>query len=125
MFGLDICNLAPLHKAEFDRIANAHTAISDLFREDLGNRYPGFLHKPNALAYMWDALAAAYLIDPGFVTRAESHHLDVVTEWGRFYGATIPLDAHLAAGVPPVTVALELDFKRVFELYRQKLTQPE
>jgi inosine-uridine nucleoside N-ribohydrolase len=125
MFGLDICNLAPLRKAEFDQIANAHTPISDLFREDLGNRYPGFLNKPNALAYMWDALAAAYLIDPGFVTRSESHHLDAVTEWGRFYGATIPLDSHLAAGVPAVTVALELDFKRVFELYRQKLVQPE
>ncbi len=125
MFGLDICNLAPLRKAEFDQIANAHTPVTDLFREDLGNRYPGFLHKPGGLAYMWDALAAAYLIDPGFVTRWESHHLDAVTEWGRFYGATIPLDIHLAAGVPPVTVALELNFKRVFELYKEKLIQPE
>ncbi len=125
MFGLDICNLAPLRKREFDQIASAHTPIADLFREDLGNRYPGFLHKPGALAYMWDALAAAYLIDPGFVTRAETHHLDVVTDWGRFYGATIPLDPRLAAGVPPVTVAMELNFPRVFELYRQKLTQGE
>jgi inosine-uridine nucleoside N-ribohydrolase len=125
MFGLDICNLAPLHKAEFDQIANAHTPIADLFREDLGNRYPGFLNKPTAMAYMWDALAAAYLIAPGFVTRTESHHLDVVTEWGRFYGATIPLDVHLAAGVPPVTVALDLDYKHVFTLYKDKLTKSE
>ncbi len=125
MFALDICNLAPLRKAEFDQIASAHTPITDLFREDLGNRYPGFLHKPNAQAYLWDALAAAYLIDPGFVTRTESHHLDVVTEWGRFYGATIPLDQHLAAGVPPVTVALELDYKRLFALYKEKLIKPE
>jgi inosine-uridine nucleoside N-ribohydrolase len=125
MFGLDICNLAPLRKAEFDKIAHANTPIAGLFREDLGERYPGFLHKPDAMAYMWDALAAAYLIDPGFVTRKETHHLDVVTEWGRFYGATVPLDSHLTAGVPPVTVALELDFRRVFELYREKLTQAE
>ena len=125
MFGLDICNLAPLHKAEFDQIANAHTPIADLFREDLGNRYPGFLKKPDATAYMWDALAAAYLIDPGFVTKSETHHLDVVTEWGRFYGATIPLDAHLASGVPPVTVALDLNFKRVFDLYKEKLIKSE
>jgi inosine-uridine nucleoside N-ribohydrolase len=125
MFGLDICNQAPLRKAEFDQIANAHTPITDLFREDLGNRYPGFLHKPKAEAYMWDALAAAYLIDPGFVTRSESHHLDVVTDWGRFYGATIPLDMHLAEGVPPVTVALDLDYNRVFRLYKEKLTKGE
>jgi inosine-uridine nucleoside N-ribohydrolase len=125
MFGLDICNLAPLRKAEFDQIANAHTPITDLFREDLGNRYPGFLHHPGGLAYLWDALAAAYLIDPGFVTRAEVHHLDAVTEWGRFYGATIPLDSHLAVGIPPVTVALDLDWKRVFELYKEKLIRAE
>lgn len=125
MFGLDICNLAPLHKAEFDQIVRVHTPITDLFREDLGNRYPGFLHKPNAQAYMWDALAAAYLIDPGFVTRYETHHLDVVTDWGRFYGATIPLDQHLADGVPPVTVAMDLDYRRVFALYKEKLTKSE
>ena len=125
MFGLDICNLAPLHKAEFDQIANTHTPITDLYREDFGNRYPGFLRKPNAMAYIWDALAAAYLLDPAFVTRTETHHLDVVTEWGRFYGATIPLDSHLAAGVTPVTVALELDYKRLFNLYRDKIVKGE
>jgi inosine-uridine nucleoside N-ribohydrolase len=122
MFGLDICNQAPMRKAEFDQIASAHTPIAELFREDLGKRYPGFLDKPNAQAYLWDALAAAYLIDPGFVTREEKHHLDVVTEWGRFYGATIPLDVHLTNGVPPVTVALDLNYKRVFALYKEKLT---
>lgn len=125
MFGLDICNLAPLRKAQFDQIANVRTPITELFRHDLGERYPQFLHKPNAMAYMWDALAAAYLIDPGFVTRSEAHNLDVVTEWGRFYGATIPLDVHLAAGVPPVTVALDLDYKRVFALYKEKLIKSE
>ena len=68
MFGLDICNLAKIRKAEFDQIAAVHTPITDLFREDLGNRYPGFLKKPDATGYMWDSLAAAYLLDPDFVT---------------------------------------------------------
>jgi len=71
MFGLDICNTAPLHKAEFDQIASAHTPIADLFREDLGNRYPAFFKHPEAVGYMWDSLAAAYLLDPGFVTKQE------------------------------------------------------
>src|ERR1022692_4780128 len=50
MFGLDICNLARIRKAEFDQIALAHTPVTDLYREDLGNRYPGFLKKPDATA---------------------------------------------------------------------------
>jgi len=125
MFALDICNTAPLRKAEFDQIADAHTPITALYREDLGNRYPGFLHKPNAIGYMWDSLAAAYLLDPGFVTKSEVHYLDVFTVWNKFYGSTVPLDRRLAPEATPVTFMLELDFKRVFGLYRDKLTKPD
>ena len=96
MFGLDICNLAPIRKSEFDQIAAAHTAITDLFREDLGKRYPGFLKEPKATAYMWDSLAAAYLLDPEFVTKSELRYLDVQTTWGQFYGSTVPLDRRAA-----------------------------
>ena len=123
MFGLDICNLAVLRKAEFDQIASAHTPITDLFREDLGNRYPGFLKHPEATARMWDSLAAAYLIDPGFVTKSETRYLDVQTAWGQFYGSTTPLDRRLAPDATPVTVMLGLDFKRVFGLYKDRLTR--
>src|ERR1022692_4684339 len=125
MFGLDICNTAPLRRAEFDQIVAVHTPITDLFREDLGNRYPAFLKHPDASAYMWDSLAAAYLLDPGFVTKAETRYLDVLTAWGRFYGSTVPLDRRSVPDATPVTVMLELDFKRVFGLYRDRLTQPD
>jgi len=125
MFGLDICNQAPLHKAEFDQVVGAHTPIADLFREDLGNRYPGFLQHPQATAYMWDSLAAAYLLDPGFVTRSEVHYLDVLAAWGKFYGSTVPLDRRVAPEATPVTEMLGLDFNRVFGLYRELLTRKD
>ena len=101
MFGLDICNLARIRKAEFDQIANAHTPVTDLYREDLGNRYPAFLKKPDATGYMWDSLAAAYLLDPDFVTKSESRYLDVQTTWGQFYGSTVPLDRRVAPNATP------------------------
>jgi inosine-uridine nucleoside N-ribohydrolase len=123
MFGLDICNLARIRKAEFDQIAGAHTPVTDLFKEDLGNRYPGFLKKPDATGYMWDSLAAAYLLDPDFVTRFESRYLDVQTTWGQFYGSTVPLDRRVAPDATPVTVMFGLDFKRVFALYKERLTR--
>jgi inosine-uridine nucleoside N-ribohydrolase len=123
MFGLDICNLARLRKAEFDQIANAHTPVTDLYREDLGNRYPGFLKKPDATAYMWDSLAAAYLLDPDYVTKSESRYLDVQTTWGQFYGSTVPLDRRVAPAATPVTVMFGLDFKRAFALYKDRLTK--
>jgi inosine-uridine nucleoside N-ribohydrolase len=125
MFGLDICNKAPLRKRDFDQIAAAHTPITDLFREDVGNRYPGFLRHPDATAYMWDSLAAAYLIDPAFVLKSETRYLDVVTAWTKFYGATIPLERAAAPAATPVTVMLDLDFSRVFALYKDRLTRRE
>jgi len=123
MFALDVCNTAPIRKAEFDQIAAVRTPITDLFREDLGNRYPGFLKSPGGTAYLWDSLAAAYLIDPGFVTRWENRYLDVQSAWDRFYGATIPLGRALAPDATPVTVAMELNFQRVFALYKDRLTR--
>ena len=51
MFGLDICNTAVLRKPEFDKIVAARTPITDLYREDLGNRYPAFLKRPAAVGY--------------------------------------------------------------------------
>ena len=125
MFALDVCNTAPIRKAEFDQIASAHTPIADLFREDLGNRYPGFLKHPDGVAYMWDSLAAAYLIDPSFVTKWETEHLDVQSAWDRFYGATIPLARGVAPDATPVSVATELNFQRVFAIYKDRLTRRE
>jgi inosine-uridine nucleoside N-ribohydrolase len=125
MFGLDICNLARIRKPEFDQIAGAHTPVTNLYREDLGNRYPAFLKKPDATGYMWDSLAAAYLLDPDFVTKSESRYLDVQTSWGQFYGSTVPLDRRVAPAATPVTVMFGLDFKRVFALYKDRLTRTE
>ena len=125
MFALDVCNTAPIRKAEFDQIASAHTPIADLFREDLGNRYPGFLKHPDGIAYMWDSLAAAYLIDSSFVTKWDTQHLDVQAAWDRFYGATIPLGRGIAPEATPVSVATEINFQRVYALYKERLTRHE
>ncbi len=123
MFALDICNTAPLDKAHFDEIAGAGTPITDLYREDLGNRYPAFYKDPKGTAYLWDSLAAAYLLDPDFVTKTETRYLDVQAAWGKFYGSTIPLDRRVAPHATPVQMAVQLDFKRVFNLYKDKLTR--
>jgi len=123
MFGLDICNTAPIKNAQFEEIVAVRTPITELYRADLGDRYPGFLKHPAATGYMWDSLAAAYLLDPGFVTKSETRYLDVMTSWGKFYGSTVPLDRRVAPDATPVHVMLELDYRRVFGIYKEKLTE--
>jgi inosine-uridine nucleoside N-ribohydrolase len=123
MFPLDICNRAVLTKALFDQVVAVRTPVTSRYREDYGMRYPGFLKRPDATGFLWDELAAAWLLDTGFVTRSETAYLDVDTHFGANYGATVPLDRKMAPGATPVRVMLDLDFPRVFALYRKLLTE--
>jgi inosine-uridine nucleoside N-ribohydrolase len=122
LFPLDICNRAVLTKALFDQVAAVKTPVTERYRKDFGLRYPGFLKNPAATGFLWDELAGAWLIDSQFVTKSETLHLDVETHFGGNYGATIPLDRKLAPDATPVRVMLDLDFPRLFALYKRLLT---
>jgi len=122
MFPLDICNRAVLTKARFDETVVVKTPITERFKQDAGLRYPGFLKNPQATGFLWDELAAAWLLDTGFVTKSENAWLDVDTRFGKTYGATTPLDRKLAPDATPVRVMLDLDFPRLWALYKRLMT---
>jgi len=122
MFPLDICNHAVLDNKRFDEIVAAGTPITERFKQDYGLRYPAFLKNPKATGYLWDELAAAWLLDTGFATRSETSWLDVDTRFGKTYGATVPLDRTLAPEATPVRVMLDLDYPRLWALYKRLLT---
>ncbi|MGO4883038.1 MAG: nucleoside hydrolase [Bryobacteraceae bacterium] len=122
MFPLDICNRAVLTKARFDEIVAARTPVTARYEEDYGNRYPGFLKNPTSTAFLWDELAAAWLLDTAFVTKSETSWLDIDTRFGKNYGATAPLDRKLAPDATSVRVMLDLDYPRLWALYKRLLT---
>ncbi len=119
MFGLDICNHAKLDKARYEEIASVKTPITALFREDLAKQFKD----PAKTTYIWDCLAAGYLLDPSFVSKRETSYLDVDTTFGKNYGAVIPLDKTLAPAAAPVEVMLDLDFPKFWEMYKSLLTK--
>jgi inosine-uridine nucleoside N-ribohydrolase len=80
-----------------------------LYRED---------RRKNHSNYVWDTLAAAFLLDSEFVTRKETQYLDVDSTFGKNYGAVIPLDRSLAPEATPVDVMMDLNFERFFALYK-------
>jgi inosine-uridine nucleoside N-ribohydrolase len=121
MFPLDICNRAVLTKARFDEIIATKTPVTERYKEDYGLRYPGFLKNPKATGLLWDELAAAWLLDTGFVTKSETAWLDVDSRFGKTYGATIPLERRLAPDATPVQVMLNLDYARLWKLYKRLL----
>jgi inosine-uridine nucleoside N-ribohydrolase len=121
MFGLDICNHAQINKTHYDQIVSAKTPVTELFKEDMAKR---FKQNPDYKTYIWDCLAAAYLLDQSFVTKRETAYLDVDTTFGANYGAVKPLDRAIAPDATPVEVMLDLDFPKFFALYKSLLTQP-
>jgi len=120
MFGLEICSRAELDKAHYERIAAKRTPVTDLYRSDLEKR---FKKDPGAKVPLWDCLAAAYLIDPSWVTRKETSYLDVETTFGKDYGTVKPLDRELAPEATAVQIMLDLDFAKFFEVYQALLTK--
>jgi inosine-uridine nucleoside N-ribohydrolase len=122
LFALDVCNKSSLTKDMFDSVVAVQTPITALYREEFGNGYPGFLNNPAAKGFLWDELATSYLITPSLVTRSEMLYLDVQSAFGSSYGAIKPLDRDLAPQATPVRVVLDMDFPRVYELYRTALT---
>jgi inosine-uridine nucleoside N-ribohydrolase len=122
LFALDVCNKVHLTKKIFDEVVAVKTPITDLYREDFGNRFPGFLKNQRAETALWDELAAAYLIDPKLVNQSESLLLDVETAFGPKYGAVKPLSKEFASAATPVMVVLDMDFERVFSMYKTALT---
>ena len=116
MFGLDITNHAPLHRALFDRIVSADTPLTRLRRHDMG---PAFAGGPGATQYVWDCITAAWLINPTIVTRSERLPIRVETTFGPEYGGA-SVDPRGAA----VEVMLDLDLERFYATYADLITRP-
>lgn len=118
MFGLDITNHAPVHKALFDRIVAADTPLTRLMQHDMGPRYA---RDPAAAWHVWDCVTAAWLIDPSVVTRSERLPIAVETAFGPDCGAT-RVTAPDDARARPVDVMLDLDVDAFHRLYEELLT---
>jgi inosine-uridine nucleoside N-ribohydrolase len=121
MFGLDVCNRAMLDRQGFDQIVRVKTPVTERFHEDFGVRYPGFLKNPQATVSLWDALVAAWMIEPQWFSTPETLFLDVDTRFASSYGKVIELDRNLAPSATPVEMMNALDYPQVFRLFRDLL----
>ena len=123
MFGLDITNRAPFTKQQFDDIAAAQTPLTEIMVEDDRRRSWGFAANPRSSSFIWDCLAAGYLLDPDFVTAEETVRVDVNTSFGPSYGATFEPGAAGPDDLLPTRVMLDLDYPRFMALYKDLLTR--
>jgi inosine-uridine nucleoside N-ribohydrolase len=117
LFGLDICNKASYGRPVFEQIAGGSGKVAKLYEQSFGYQFPGFRKDPKAVGYLWDELAAAYLLDASIVTGFEDLHLDVDTAFGPGYGAIGELSQPVVEGASKVRVMLGLDHEKAVGLY--------
>jgi len=116
LVGLDVCNQVAYGKDVFDAIVTGKAPFRHIFREQFGYGFPGFLKDPKAKAYLWDELAAAYLIDPSVFTKSEEFALSVDETFGERYGAV-----RIQPSGAITTVLLQVDAQRALNMYRDLL----
>ncbi|MEM1246460.1 MAG: nucleoside hydrolase [Acidobacteriota bacterium] len=122
MFGLDITNRAHFTKEQFEAIVAEDTPITRILKEDDARASWGFHANPDRTSFIWDCLAAAYLLDPSLFTEEELVPVDIETALGTAYGASYEPSGEPPPGLLPTRVMLDLDYPRFMELYSKLLT---
>ena len=128
---IDIAERVFYTKAEFDRIAaGPDTPIVRLFRQLHGRR---FEQNPASRSFVWDALAAAIVLDPKIASRLEERFLDIDTVYGPNYGRSIgyhesrrrsfSTPEEFPAGTQKVKVLFDVDRDAFWNLYVSLMTK--
>lgn len=125
---LDLSNTTPLDDAVYRRIARPPrpTAITDLYRQIVGaglDGNGGFEDDPGYRQPLWDQLALAYAVEPGFAVGRRVVWPAVVREAGARDGA-VSYSASPVPGRRPVTVLTRFDNDRFYDWYVDLMTRP-
>lgn len=128
---LDIAERVYYTKAEYDRVVSApETPITALFRKLHG---PRFERDPATRSFVWDALAAAIVLQPSIATRLDDRFLDIDTTYGPNYGRAVgypearrrafATPADFPAGTQRVKVLMDIDRQAFWDLYVALMTK--
>lgn len=123
MFGLDITNRAPFTREHFETIVAHRTPITEILLADDRRANWGFHASPERTSFIWDCLAAAWLLDPEIVTREERIPVDVEIALGAAYGGSYEPSGDAPDDLLPTRVMLDLDYDRFMNLYTDLLTR--
>lgn len=118
---LNVSRKAKFSKEWYDKIVAVDTSITRLVKDRLE---PVFQKYPDRVAFMYDQIAAATLIDPSLMKTAELY-VDVDTNHDVSYGVSVggkqPWPG--AEGAQKMAVQYDLDWDKFIRLYVERVTR--
>ena len=118
--GLDVCEKYRFNKKLFERITAVDTPIAKMFKKKYG---PGFKRNPDYTRLVWDAVAAAVVIDPGLIIEEENRWVDVNSDYNLDYGRSLGYQKQGPAGTQKARILLAIDEERFWNLMVDLLTK--
>jgi len=118
--GLDVCEKHHFTKELYDRIVDADTPVTQLFREKYG---PRFAANAEYRSLVWDIIAAAVLIDPTLIVKEESRWIDVNDDYTLDYGRSLGYQRQGPPGTRKSRILFTIDERRFWNLVLDLLTQ--
>ncbi|TSD87742.1 nucleoside hydrolase [Mycobacterium sp. KBS0706] len=120
---LDVTDITQLTKPDWDRIVAAGGPIPALFKDTWMAK--AFAGDPKATVNVFDTLALAYLVDPGYATKVEDLFVDVDIAFGPGYGRTFGYwQEQPTKLLHKIKVVKQFDNRRFFDLYVDLMTRP-
>lgn len=120
---LDVTNKVVFDREHGEKIASlfSETPYFELWDRDWIAQ--GFAEDENFLAYLWDVLVAAILMDSDCVTDTAEYLVDVNDDYSLSYGETLAYPVNGPAGSQKAGIVLDINQDTVWKLVEQTIRQ--
>jgi len=116
IFPLDVCE-----KVHFtsDRYQEVNQRLHNpLFKDMFAHHWtkPMFDKDKNYYTFVWDAIAAAMMLDPSLVTEARTYPVDIDTNYGLSYGQSIAFRGYGPEGTQQAKIVFTIDEDKLWKI---------
>lgn len=113
--GLDVCEKIVLDGPQFLKVKN--TVTNPIIAEMFQRTYDGlYAPNPGIKMYIWDAIAAAIIIDPTLVTESKVLPIDVNDVYSQSYGQSLAYLGKGPTGSQKAEIILTVDEDRLWKM---------
>ena len=116
IFPLDVCEKIRFTSDKYKKLEQRLS--NPLFKDMFANHWtkPMFDKDKNFYTFVWDALAAAMVVEPSLVTEESSYPVDIDTNYGPSYGQSIAFRGYGPEGTQKARIIFTVNEDKLWDL---------